>query len=367
MNPDLTKDNLRNAAYWVIVLSGVFFCLIYFRSFLEPIVLALLVWYLVSTTTKLFGRIRVLGKTLPAWLQRVFASILTLGVLWGIFSIISLNVGLISANADKYDDNLQLFLAQVRDFTESKDYIPDLRESIQEIDYQSIVSGVFNSVSTLLGNVALVIVYIIFFLIEENYLGTKMNKLFKRKDRQQNVIETIGRITKSVNKYFTVKTEVSLLTAVVSYLIMLAFGVDFPVLWAFIIFILNYIPYIGSLVASLLPAIFVIFQFASFWPFVYVFMCIEVIQIFVGNYVEPKMMGRTLNLSPLVVIIALSFWGSIWGILGMILSVPIVSVTVIICAQFPSTRGIAVLLTENGSIEEIEEAQAYELQDSQAS
>ncbi len=367
MNPDLTKDNLRNAAYWVIILAGVLFCLIYFRPFLEPIVLALLVWYLISTTTKLFGKINLRGKALPGWIQRVLATVLTLGVLWGIFSIISLNVGLISANADRYDENLQLFLAQVREFTESNDYIPDLRESIQEVDYQSIVSGVFNSVSTLLGNVALVIVYVVFFLIEENYLGSKMNKMFRRKDRQQNVVDTLQRITRAVNKYFTVKTTVSVLTAAVSYVIMLAFGVDFPVLWAFIIFILNYIPYIGSLVASLLPAIFAIFQFASFWPFLYVFLCIEAVQIFVGNYVEPKMMGRTLNLSPLVVIIALSFWGSIWGILGMILSVPIVSVTIIICAQFPSTRGIAVLLTENGSIEEIEENVIYEIQGSQAS
>ena len=367
MNTDLTKDNLRNAAYWVIVLSGVFFCLIYFRSFLEPIVLALLVWYLISTTTKLFGRIKVSGKAFPNWLQRLLATILTLSVLWGVFSIISINVGLISDNAESYDQNLQLFLVQLKEFTDARDYIPDLRESIQEVDYQGIVSGVFNSVSTLLGNVALVVVYVIFFLIEENYLGLKMGKLFKRKDRQQNVVDTLGSITSAVNKYFTVKTGVSLITAVVSYLIMLAFGVDFPVLWAFIIFILNFIPYVGSLVASMLPAIFAIFQFASFWPFLYVFLCIEAVQILVGNYLEPKMMGRTLNLSPLVVIIALSFWGSIWGILGMILSVPIVSVTIIICAQFPSTRGIAVLLTENGNLEEIEESESYEVQNAQAS
>ena len=146
----------------------------------------------------------------------------------------------------------------------------------------------------------------------------------------------------------------SLITAVISYFIMLAIGVDFPVLWAFIIFILNYIPYIGSLVASLLPSIFAIFQFAEFLPFLYVFLTVEFVQIVVGNYVEPKLMGRTLNLSPLVVIIALSFWGSIWGILGMILSVPIVSVIIIICAQFPSTRSIAIMMTENGSIEHID-------------
>lgn len=365
MKTDLTRDNLRNSAYWVIIMAGIFIGLIYFRAFLEPIVLALIVWYLIRTARKYVARIKLKGKSLPNWLQRIISFIITIGLLYGIYQIVSVNVRLISANADNYDDNLQLFLQQLKNFTDANStYLPDIQETIQKIDYQTILSGVFNSVSVLLGNFALVIVYVIFFLIEENYFNRKLDSLFKRKRNRENVMGIVGRISTAVNKYFTVKTEVSLITAVVSYFIMLAFGVDFPVLWAFLIFILNYIPYIGSLVASLLPAIFAIFQFASFLPFVYVFLTIETVQIFVGNYVEPKMMGRTLNLSPLVVIIALSFWGAIWGILGMILSVPIVSVMVIILAQFPSTRGIAIMLTENGEIENLEQqAEKYETQE----
>lgn len=355
MNTGLATDNHRNAAYWVIILTGVFFGLIYFRSFLEPIVLALVVWYLIRTARKYVSKIKVRGKSLPAIIQRIIAFILTLSLLYGVYQIISVNVKLISDNADRYDDNLQIFINQIKDFTvANNNYIPEIniQETIDKIDYQSIVSGVFNSVSVVLGNFALVIVYVIFFLIEENYFSQKLDNLFKKESNRKNVMGIVERINNAVNKYFTVKTEVSLITAVVSYFILLIYGVDFPVLWAFIIFILNYIPYIGSLVASLLPAIFAIFQFASFWPFLWVFLMVESVQIFVGNYIEPKLMGRTLNLSPLVVIIALSFWGSIWGILGMILSVPIISVAVIICAQFPSTRALAIMMTENGFIED---------------
>lgn len=355
MKTDFTRDNLRNASYWVIIIAGVFFGLIYFRAFLEPIVLALVVWYLIRTARKFIGKIKIRGKALPAILQRIIAFILTLSLLYGLYQIVSVNVKLISANAESYDDNLQVFINQIKEFTEANsDYIPEVnvQETIDKIDYQSVVSSVFNSVSVVLGNFALVIVYVIFFLIEENYFGQKLDNLFKKEANRQNVMGILGRVVSAVNKYFTVKTQVSLITAVVGYFILLAYGVDFPVLWAFLIFILNYIPYIGSLVASLLPSIFAIFQFASFWPFLWVFLTVEVVQIFVGNYVEPKLMGRTLNLSPLVVIIALSFWGSIWGILGMILSVPIISVAVIICAQFPSTRAIAIMMTENGYIEE---------------
>ncbi|MFY0592542.1 AI-2E family transporter [Roseivirga sp.] len=356
MKTDLTKDNLRNVAYWIIILSGIFISLIYFRAFLEPIVLALIVWYLIRTVRKIISKITVKGKSLPNIIQRVMAFIVTLSLLYGVYQIVSVNVRLISENAESYDGNLQIFIDQLKDFTEAnRDYIPefDVQETIEKVDYQSILSGVFNSVSVLLGNFALVIVYVIFFLIEENYFSKKLDKLFKKEGNKENIMDIVGQISTAVNKYFTVKTEVSLITGVASYLILLAWGVDFPVLWAFLIFILNYIPYIGSLVSSLLPAIFAIFQFAAFPPFLYVFLTVEVVQIFVGNYVEPKLMGRTLNLSPLVVIMALSFWASIWGIMGMILSVPIISVAIIICAQFPSTRGLAIMMTENGNIEDV--------------
>ncbi len=353
MKTDLTSENLKKAAFWVIIMAGAIFCLIYFRSFLEPIVLALLVWYLIRTTRKYIAKLSIGGRTLPHWLQRIVAFLVTLTFFYGIYQIISVNVSLISDNAESYDENLRLFLGQLREFTTNYDFLPHFEDSIQSIDYQSILSGIFNSVSVALGNFTLVIVYVIFFLIEENHLSGKLMNMFAKEKSRKSVSDIFQRISNAVNKYFTVKTEVSLLTATISYILLLVLGVDFPVLWAFIIFVLNYIPYVGSLVATLLPSIFAIFQFASFWPFLYVFLIIESVQIFVGNYVEPKLMGRTLNLSPLVVIIALSFWGSIWGVLGMILSVPIISVVVIISAQFPSTKGIAILLSENGNISTI--------------
>ncbi len=126
-----------------------------------------------------------------------------------------------------------------------------------------------------------------------------------------------------------------------------------PFFLAFLIFLFNYVPYIGSLVATLLPAFFAVLQYGSIWYFIYVFGGIQVIQNLIGNYLEPKMMGKSLNMSPLVVVLALAFWGYIWGILGMILSVPITSILIIISAQFDSTRNFAILLSEKGDIESL--------------
>ena len=175
--------------------------------------------------------------------------------------------------------------------------------------------------------------------------------LFAQGQGQETAIDIINRISRSINTYFTVKTGISLLTGLLSYIVLLIIGVDFAALWAFLIFLFNYIPYVGSLVATLLPAIFAVFQFASFAFFFWVFLAIEAIQILAGNYIEPRIMGKSLNLSPLVVILSLSFWGTIWGVPGMILSVPIISVLTIVMSHFESTKWIAILFSEKGTID----------------
>jgi predicted PurR-regulated permease PerM len=151
--------------------------------------------------------------------------------------------------------------------------------------------------------------------------------------------------------YFAVKTGVSIVTGVLSYVVLALVGVDFALLWAFLIFIFNYIPYIGSLVATLLPAFFSVFQFADFLPALWIIIGVYAIQILVGSYIEPRIMGKSLNLSPLIVILSLSFWGAIWGVIGMLLSVPIISVLTIALAHFPSTKKIAVLFSEKGNVD----------------
>jgi predicted PurR-regulated permease PerM len=190
-------------------------------------------------------------------------------------------------------------------------------------------------------------------LLEEVAFTNKLDIIFKNESRREQIRKILDEIYRATNKYITLKTAVSLLTGGISYVILLLFGIDYAFLWAFLIFIFNYIPYIGSLVATLLPSVFAIIQFGSLWSFVWVFISIEVVQLVVGNYVEPKVMGRSLNLSPLVVVLALSFWGYIWGLLGMFLSVPITSILLITMAQFPATRNVAILLTENGKLDNI--------------
>jgi len=132
-------------------------------------------------------------------------------------------------------------------------------------------------------------------------------------------------------------------------------GVEYAFLWSFLIFIFNFIPYIGPLISSLFPAVFAVLISGDLMQFVYVFGAMEGVQIVLGNFVEPKMMGKGTNLGPVIVIIALAFWGMIWGIVGMILAVPVTAVLVIILSQIHSTRYMAILLSEKGDILKMED------------
>jgi predicted PurR-regulated permease PerM len=341
---------LRYAAV-AIILVVVVMALIYFRSLIQPFLLAVVVWYLIRATREGIGKIQYREKKLPKWLRTILAVLVTFFVLWVIFEIVSYNVGLIIKTAPQYEENLFSLLKGVTDLTGVDDIDAFLREQLSKIDIQAFATSLLNSISSVVGNFALITVYVIFLLIEENFMPIKMKNMMRAGVGEERLGDIINRINKSINTYFAVKTLVSLLTGVLSYIVLRLFGIDFAALWAFLIFIFNFIPYIGSLIATLLPAFFAIFQFAAFLPFLYVLLAVEAIQIFVGNFVEPRIMGKSLNLSPLVVILSLAFWGSIWGVVGMILSVPIISVLVIIMAHFRSTEKIAILFSEKGNIE----------------
>ena len=129
-------------------------------------------------------------------------------------------------------------------------------------------------------------------------------------------------------------------------------GVDFAGFWAVMVFFFYYIPTVGSIMAIIAPALLTLIQFDSLTPFLIVLLVFGSIQVVTANVIEPAIMGRSLNLSPLVVIVSLVVWGTIWGVVGMFLCVPIMVVALIVLAQFEATRPVAVLLSADGRIPE---------------
>jgi predicted PurR-regulated permease PerM len=224
-----------------------------------------------------------------------------------------------------------------------------------QFEFTTILSRLLSTLTSLFSAAFAVFLYLVFLLLEEATFSKKIRVLYPDNEKYEKVNALISKIDHSVQQYVALKTLVSLATGILSYFTLLFIGVDAPAFWAFLIFILNYIPNIGSLIATLFPAIFALFQFGELTQGFLVLFIVGSIQMVIGNFTEPRIMGKSLNISPLVVLLTLAVWGVMWGITGMLLSVPITVILIIILAEFPSTRPVAILLSQDGQINESEQ------------
>ena len=160
----------------------------------------------------------------------------------------------------------------------------------------------------------------------------------------------VGEVAKKLNAYVVIKALMSLLTAVISLAVYWAFGVQFALFWALLVFVLNFIPVIGSIIAWFLPMIVVVFGDYSLVQVLSIGFLLLGVQQLVGSIIEPRIAGDVLNLSPLVILLSLAFWGALWGVLGLFLAVPLTVVLTSILSRFRGTRWVAILLSRDGQI-----------------
>jgi predicted PurR-regulated permease PerM len=351
-----TEDNtglikLAKVTLWTILIVGSVLILKFFGNLIKPLVVALIIWYLIRILRNVFYGIRIGRFRLPRWFRTLLSLIIILGILYSIISIIVLNIEQIVNRVEQYEarqDSILETTAQYLGLAHLADELKDLPSSKELRPY---LNGLLNSLTSALGSIFIIIIYLIFILIEEFIFTRKLDIIYKNNEQFDDIKYIINTMNNSIKRYISVKSFASLLTAVLAYIALLLLGVDFPLLWAFIIFVFNFIPYVGSFIATFLPSIFAVLQTNSLSQFVWVFLSVQFCQTLVANGIEPKIMGRSLNLSPLVVLITLTVWGTIWGVLGMIISVPVTSILVIVLAQFKETRNIAIMLSETGNVE----------------
>lgn len=327
--------------------------LIYAQTILIPFVLALLFWVIIRVIKNGLGRIKWLKKV-PAWLLTSFATLILLIVIVLMGTMITKNIQQLSEAMPRYEKNVHTFTDAI-----NETFQIDLAESVssftRDLDFGSMLSSLFSALSSIFGNFFMVLLYLLFLLLEEPTFKRKLKRMYPDKKRFDQVYDMVLKMDTSIRNYVALKTLVSLLTGLFSFFALLVIGVDAPLFWAFLIFILNFIPNIGSLIATLFPAIFATLQFGTLAPAIWVLAVVGVIQLIVGNLLEPRLMGSSLNISPLVVFLTLALWGLLWGITGMLLSVPITVILIIILSEFPSTRPLAILLSQKGSIGAVKE------------
>jgi len=315
-----------------------------------PISVAVLLWHLINAIARVYNRVSIAGVAPPMLLCR-FASIATIFLLsWVTVDIIVDNVAQVRSAAPSYEQNLRSLIQQLSGLI-GPERIPPLDEMLQGINLGSLITSLSTTLGAFAGNASLVALYVVFLLLEQGSFDQKLKALFKDPIQRRRAEHVLDEIERRIERYLWIKTVLSLLTAILCYLVLIVFDVDYAGFWALVVFLFNYIPNIGSLFAVLLPSLLTLLQFANVAIFVFVLAALSGIQFVIGSFVEPRMMGSTLNLSPFVIILSLTFWGSIWGIAGMFLCVPIMVIIAIVLSQFEPTRPIAVLLSADGRVE----------------
>ncbi len=340
---------LVNFTLTLIIIALSLFLLIYGRTLLIPLVVAIVIWYLIITIAQSIQGVPILGKHLSSQLAFFLAILVCFGILCLLVALIQSNIAAIVSAAPAYQERLEQISGHIFRYL-GIEHPPHLSTTFQELNFNQIAASFAQTATDIASSTGIILIYVLFMLMEHHSYDKKLAALIHDEGKLKKARSLIQQIGRQVQTYVKIKTLASLLTGFCSYLVLASVGVDFADFWALMIALLNFIPTIGSIIATLFPCILTIVQFDSWTPFLIVAIGLTSLQFFIGNILEPRFMGKSFNLSALVILLSLAVWGHIWGIAGMFLCVPIMVIANIILANFPQTKPIAILLSENGEI-----------------
>lgn len=337
---------------WLIGLIAVGVALVVLkqgRFFLVPLAIAVLLFSLAGAAIARIANIDIAGLRVPNWLASIVAVLLTAAGLLTLFALAMAQIDSVVATASAYTNRAEQSLAALFAWF-GDDVSQAMLIAFQDINLGEYIRAFAGSAGNLLLTTMLVILYVGFLFAERPWFEAKVARLFPAPGRAEEVGDILAAIARSVHHYMLVKTAVSLATGLAVYAIFRLYGLDFAETLAILAFILNFIPNIGSIVATALPAVVALVQFDGWSSILSLILLVGAVQFGIGNILDPLLMGRTLHLSSLAVVISLTFWGAIWGVVGMFLAVPIMVMVMIVCAHIPALRPIAILLSRDGTL-----------------
>jgi len=343
------KNTSSVISFSLIFISVVllFYILYIGASFIIPLVIAILISSVIISMASFFEK---------KWVNKIVSFLFSLIIFSFIFFLIWF---IINSNVKEMISNSSLYQVKLRDaaypmfeyFSGFNIDTANLKENtIWAIKISSLLWLFVSAITSIVWYLWVIFFYVIFILFESRFISQKVKIILSEVKWKDRFIDIIHHIKRDVRSYFVIKTLISLVTASLSYIILLILWVDFALFWALLIFILNFIPTIGSIIAVLFPVFFAFIQFGFSISFSAVLIGLSIIQVVMWNVIEPRFMGNKLNLSPLIIIIALWFWGIIWGLVGMLLSVPIMVIINIILSNIKVTRPLAILMSEKWEI-----------------
>jgi predicted PurR-regulated permease PerM len=334
-----------------VLVTLVFYLLVVGESLLLPLVIAIALWYLINTLARGFNRIEVASFKFPMPVCLAASLFTFLLLIWALVNFLSASADDVLDVAPVYQENLTRRLESVPfiDFAAFEER--SLSELITDwIDIPSYATSIASSFAGILANGGLILIYLGFLFLEQGHFSNKISALVSNPDREDEAHRIITRIRDDIQKYISIKMFTSSLTGFLSFTFLFTVGVDFAAVWGLLIFLLNFIPTVGSIVATIFPALIALAQSDGYTLFFLVLLGIGALQICIGNILEPRLMGSSFNLSPVVILLNLALWNAIWGIPGMFLCVPFLIIVAIVLSHFPQTRPVAIMLSSDGNL-----------------
>ena len=328
---------LLNVAAFVVIVAGIMSA----KSLILPFLLAAFLAI-------------ICGPTLY-WLRtKGVPPILSILILVLVLIVVEMVVaGLIGSSLDDFSKSLPLYQSRLKDILSGligwmeqhgiavTDKI--LIEQFNPAKLMGLAANTLNTMGSLLTNTFMIILTFVFILLEAAGFPDKLRAMAGSRNAS---LDDYAQITKGVNRYMVLKTGTSLVTGVLVTISLTIIGVDFAMMWGLVAFLLNFIPTVGSIIAAI-PAVLLALVQLGYGPAAATAVCYLVINVLIGNILEPRIMGSGVGLSPLVIFVSMAFWGWVLGPVGMLLSIPLTMTLKIALNGNEKTRRLALLLGSN--------------------
>jgi AI-2 transport protein TqsA len=338
----MEKDRFVRIGVGIIVvfILGVFLKLA--RPVLVPFFLALLLSFALSPVLDFLVR-----KKIPKAVALVALLLLTFIILYLVGALFYSSGKTRAAELPSYNDMIKSFMEGIDQTVQDERLRTEIMGWVSGLNAQKVGGLILSTLGPFISfmtELLFVFIFMIFILAGRGRMEKKMARAFSP-EQASTVARELRKIDNQIQRYLAVKTLVSLVTGLLMLLVLIAFRMPFAVVFGVLAFLLNYIPNLGSVIATALPVLLAVFYFGTLGPAIGILVLMMAVNMILGNAVEPRLMGKGLGLSPLLVFFSLFFGAWLWGIPGMILSVPILAVFKIIFSNIPSLRILEAMMS----------------------
>jgi AI-2 transport protein TqsA len=318
--------------------------LYWLKDILTPLALAVFLMVMIDGLARGVRKVAPFvseAAALPAALVLIVVAFM--GAAW----VIADGFAAFAARSGQIHSRLDTLVAQAAALLRLK-VAPTVDQLLGQLDQPAYIGNAAAVAQAVASATLFVLIYLGFLMASRAGFQRKAFALFAKADLRQEARTIINRIRDGVESYVWIQTVTGLMIAIPAFVVLEALGMENAGFWAFVIFLFNFVPIIGGVIAVLGPALFALVQFPGYAQALVLIVCLPVILLIVGNIVFPRMQAKSQNIDPVVVLLSFAFWGALWGPTGAFLSTPLTVMAIAICAEFPGARWVAILFSADG-------------------